>query len=122
LTVAATSWAGGKLVVHFAGVDDRDRAATLAGVRLVVAAADRPALDDPDDFYDTDLVGLAAVGIDGTDYGPVRDVVHAGGADYLLLDVDGRERLVPFVAAIVPSVDLSAGRLVLDPPPGLFEL
>jgi 16S rRNA processing protein RimM len=122
LTVATSSAAGGKWVVRFAGVDDRDRAAALAGVRLVVAAAQRPPLEDPDDYYDTDLVGLTAVGVDGADYGPVRDVVHAGAADYLVLEVDGRERLVPFVAAIVPTVDLAAGRVVLDPPPGLFEL
>jgi 16S rRNA processing protein RimM len=122
LTVVTTAAASGKLVVHFAGIEDRESAATLAGVRLLYAAADRPPLDDPDDFYDTDLIGLAVVGADGTDYGPVRDVVHAGGADYLVLDLDGRERLVPFVTAIVPTVDVAGGRVVIDPPAGLFDL
>jgi 16S rRNA processing protein RimM len=122
LTVAEMSAASGRMVLRFAGIDDREAAAALTGTRLVLAAAQRPPLDDPDDFYDTDLVGLAAVGVDGTDYGPVRDVVHAGGADYLVLDVDGRERLVPFVAAIVPTVDLASGRIVIDPPDGLFAL
>jgi len=122
LTLDTVSTGGGKLVVHFRGVDDRDAAARLAGVRLVMPAAARPALDDPDDYYDTDLVGLAAVSTDGEEYGPVLDVVHAGGADYLVLDIAGRERLVPFVAAIVPTVDLPAGRVVIDPPEGLFEL
>ncbi|MCL2781478.1 MAG: ribosome maturation factor RimM, partial [Actinomycetia bacterium] len=42
--------------------------------------------------------------------------------DYLVLDVDGRERLVPFVAAVVPSVDIAAGTVTIDPPEGLFEL
>jgi 16S rRNA processing protein RimM len=122
LTVAAASAASGKLVVHFDGVDDREAAAALSGVRLVIPAADRPPLQDPDDFYDTDLVGVAVTGVDGTDYGPVLDVVHAGGADYLVLEIAGRERLVPFVAAIVPTVDLASGRIVLDPPEGLFDL
>jgi 16S rRNA processing protein RimM len=122
LTVEATSASSGRLVVHFAGVDDRDAAAALSGVRLVMPAADRPALEDPDEYYDTDLLGLAASGVDGADYGPVVDVVHAGGADYLVVDVDGRERLVPFVAAFVPTVDLVARRIVIDPPEGLFQL
>jgi 16S rRNA processing protein RimM len=52
----------------------------------------------------------------------VIDVVHAGGASYLVLDVDGRERLVPFVAAIVPTVDPAGGRIVIDPPDGLFDI
>jgi 16S rRNA processing protein RimM len=108
--------------VRFAGVDDREAAAALTGTRLVLAAAERPPLADPDDFYDTDLIGLAVLGADGTDYGPVRDVVHAGGADYLVLELDGRERLVPFVGEIVPTVDLPAGRIVIDPPDGLFDL
>ena len=60
LTVAAMTLAGGRLVVRFDGVDDRAGAEALRGVRLLIAAADRPELDDPDDFYDTDLVGLAA--------------------------------------------------------------
>jgi 16S rRNA processing protein RimM len=122
LTVEGSSAAGGKLVLHFAGCNDREAAAALTGVRLVIPTGDRPPLDDPDDYYDTDLVGLAATGIDGADYGPVIDVVHAGGADYLVLAIGGRERLVPFVAAIVPTVDVAAGRVVIDPPEGLLEL
>jgi 16S rRNA processing protein RimM len=49
-------------------------------------------------------------------------VVHAGGASYLVLAIDGRERLVPFVAAVVPTVDVNGGFVLIDPPDGLFEL
>jgi 16S rRNA processing protein RimM len=122
LTVAARNDASGKLVLRFDGVEDRAAAAALRGVRLVIAAADRPPLEDPDEYYTTDLVGLAAATVDGRELGPVRDVLDVAGADYLVLDVDGRERLVPFVAAIVPTVDLDARRVVIDPPEGLFEL
>jgi 16S rRNA processing protein RimM len=122
LTVETASSAGGKLVVRFAGVADREAAAALRGTRLLIPAASRPVLDDPDEFYDTDLIGLAAHTVDGTDLGPVRDIVHAAGASYLVLDADGRERLVPFVRAIVPTVDLDARRVLIDPPDGLFEL
>jgi len=122
LTVDAASTAGGKLVVRFAGVADRPAAEALRGTQLLIAATSRPSLDDPDEFYDTDLIGLAAVTVDGVDLGPVRDIVHAAGASYLVLDADGRDRLVPFVRAIVPTVDVHAGRVVIDPPDGLLEL
>jgi 16S rRNA processing protein RimM len=122
LTVAASSQAGGKLVVHFEGVDDRAAAEALHGIQLFVPAAERPALEDPDDFYDTDLIGLAAHDPQGTALGPVTDIVHAGGADYLVVHVGGSDRLVPFVAAIVPTVDLARGTVTIDPPEGLFDL
>jgi 16S rRNA processing protein RimM len=52
----------------------------------------------------------------------VTGVQHVAGADYLVVDVAGRGRLVPFVAAIVPEVDVPGGRIVVDAPDGLFEL
>jgi 16S rRNA processing protein RimM len=122
LEIDAASDAGGKLVVHFRGVDDRPAAEALRGVTLCVPAAERPALTDPDEFYDTDLVGLVASTSNGVELGPVREVVHTGASTHLVIRVDGRDRLVPFVSAIVPSVDLAAGVVVVDPPEGLFDL
>lgn len=123
LTVESVGRSGGRLVVRFAGIADRDTAQTLRGTRLTVPAAQRAPLGDPDEFYDTDLVGLEARTPDGTVLGPVRRVVHAAGAtDYLLVEVGGRDRMVPFVRAIVPHVDLAAGTVTVDAPQGLFEL
>ena len=122
LTVEAVNTAGGKVVVRFAGVADRAGAEALRGTELLIAAASRPSLDDPDEFYDTDLVGLAAVTVAGDELGPVREVLHTAGASYLVLDAGGRDHLVPFVSAIVPTVDLDARRVVIDPPDGLFDL
>jgi len=121
-TVASSRWQGRRLIVEFAGIAHRDAANALHGTELLMPAGSRPALHDPDEFYDTDLIGLAATAVDGTALGPVRDVVHAPAGDYLAIEVDGRERLVPFVAEIVPSVDVSGGRVVVDPPDGLLEL
>jgi len=122
VTVETSSLAGGKLVVRFEGVTDRPGAEALRGVQLLVPAEARPEIDDPDEFYDTDLIGLEARGVDGAPIGPVSDVVHAAGASYLVVPVDGRDRLVPFVAAIVPTVDVPGGFVVIDPPEGLFDL
>jgi 16S rRNA processing protein RimM len=122
LTVQNLDLHGARMVLRFAEAADRRAAEALRGVRLVVPAADRPPLDHPDEFYASDLVGLAARLPDGTALGPVVDVIDIAGADYLVLAVGGVERLVPFVAAVVPTVDIAAGFVVIDPPEGLFEL
>ena len=122
LVVASQSDAAGKLVLSFEGVDDRSGVEALRGVMLVIERGDRPALDDPDDFYTDDLIGLAVQTVHGQDLGPVKDVIGIAGADYLVLEVDGAERLVPFVGAIVPEVDIAGGTIVIDPPDGLFDL
>ena len=122
LTVVSSRRHGSRLIVQFADLADRDAADARHGTELHVPASSRPALDDPNEFYDTDLIGLAASTVDGADLGPVRDVVHAPAGDYLVVEVGGRERLIPFVAAIVPSVDAAGGRVVVDPPEGLFDL
>ena len=54
--------------------------------------------------------------------GKVAAVRHEGADLLVVRRVDGGEALIPFVAAIVPSVDLDGGFLVIDPPEGLLEL
>jgi 16S rRNA processing protein RimM len=122
LTVESSRFHSGRLVVHFVGVEDRSSVEALRGVRVLLAAGVRPPIEDPDEFYDTDLIGLLARSQDGVVFGPITDVVHIGPADYLELDVDGTSRLVPFVAKIVPVVDVAGGFVIMAPPEGLFEL
>jgi len=122
LSIASFSVASGKLVLSFDGVEDRSAIEALRGVQLVIAREARPELADPDDFYTSDLIGLAARTVSGDPLGPVVDVIDIAGSDYLVLDVDGAEKLVPFVRAIVPTVDIAARAVVIDPPEGLFEI
>lgn len=125
LTVAAGRVHSGRLLLHFEGVDDRSSAEALRGVVLLaeVDAAERP--DDEDEWYDRQLVGLrvavvAAAGAE-SELGAVREVVHAPYQDLLVVELDaGGEALVPFVAEIAVAVDLEAGRILIDPPPGLL--
>ncbi len=113
----------GRLIVAFDGVPDRDGAEALRGVKLCVDSADLAPPADPDEFHDFQLVGLAAVAASGEAVGEVVGVEHGPAADLLVVRLgDGRRALVPFVKAIVPAVDLAAGRVVLDPPPGLLDL
>lgn len=122
LTITEARNHSGRLLLSFEGIEDRNAAEGLRGTMLLVARGARPALTDPDDFYDSDLTGLRAVDLAGTPLGRVADVIHAPGSDLLALDVDGREVLVPFVRQIVPRVDIAAGTVTIDAPDGLFEL
>lgn len=113
----------GRLIVAFEGVHDRDAAEDLRGVLLQVDSSQIPRSEDPDEFHDYELVGLAAVSPQGEMLGEVIRVEHAPASDLLVLRrPDGRTALVPFVTAMVPEVDLAGRRVVLTPPPGLFEL
>lgn len=82
--------------------------------------------DDPDEFHDHQLTGLTVLTVSGELVGTVSDVLHYGQALLSVAPATGTahsaEVLVPFVAAIVVEVDLAAGKLVIDPPPGLLDL
>lgn len=123
LTVGRTRWQGAKLVVRFRNTPDRAAAEALHGVLLQVEVAEDARPDDPDEYYDHQLVGLAVVTTDGTAVGEVAEVLHLPAQEVLAVRrLDGGEALVPFVAAIVPEVDLAGRRVVLDPPAGLLDL
>ena len=107
----------------FEGVADRNAAEALRGTLLHVDARTLPALEDEDEYYDSQLVGLVARLTDGAVVGTVQEVLHLPHGDVLAVARGEQgEALVPFVRAIVPRVDLAAGELVLDPPPGLLDL
>ena len=113
----------GRLLVTFEGFADRDVADHLRGVLLLVDSEDIGELTDPDEFHDHQLIGLRAETPAGDVLGEVVRVEHAPASDLLVLRLtDGRTGLVPFVRAIVGEVDLAAGRVVMTPPEGLFEL
>ncbi|HWG13237.1 MAG TPA: ribosome maturation factor RimM [Streptosporangiaceae bacterium] len=123
LTVAATRWHSGRLLIMFEGVRDRNAAEDLRGTLLVLDSAEIPAPAEPDEFYDHQLIGLAVVSAAGDPVGEVTDVLHHG-QDLLVVrrgPGPAGEVLVPFVSAIVTDVDVPAGRLVIDPPPGLLD-
>ncbi len=107
-------------VGFFRGVDDRTAAETLVKAILWVDQDDGESPEEPDAWYDHQLVGLRAVR-DGAEVGRVARVDHLPAQDLLVVATPGGEVLVPFVAAIVPAVDIAAGTVTLTPPPGLFE-
>jgi 16S rRNA processing protein RimM len=123
VTVASARWHSGQLLVTFAGIADRTAAGELTGTWLSVDSSQLPRTGDPDEFRDHELIGLSVRTPDGQAVGVVTHVLHHG-QDLLVVErADGREDecLVPFVKAIVPTVDLAAGVLVIDPPLGLLD-
>ncbi len=114
------------VVVRFEEVADRNAAEALTDTGLFVERARLPA-PDTDEFYHTDLIGLAAELPDGGRLGRVTGVENYGGGDLLEIALPHGERvLVPFRKAFVPVVDIGGGRLVvepeaLDPPSGPDE-
>ena len=122
LVVDRMHWHSGRLLVSFAGVHDRNAAEALRGLLLHVERDIDEVPDDPDEYYDSALEGCTVVLTDGTDVGIVDEVIHLPAQDLLSIHTpDDRDVLVPFVAAIVPTVDVPARRIVIDPPPGLLD-
>lgn len=121
LTVGSTRNHQGRLLVRFAEFADRTSAERARGTWLEVEIAPDERPDDPDDFYDHQLIGLAAVDPEGGPLGEVVRIEHNGAQDLLHLRLaDGRTVLFPFVAALVPAVDIDGGRIVVDDIPGLL--
>lgn len=120
LTVREFRFMNSHPVAFFEGVDDRDAAEELLKAILWIDQDAATATTEDDAWYDHQLVGLDVVR-EGTVVGRVIRVDHFPAQDLLIVKVGEREVLVPFVKAIVPEVDIAAGRLVVTPPAGLFE-
>ena len=122
LTVENSKWHSGKFVVHFVGVDDRTLAEQLKTLELSVDVDPAELPEDPDEFYDHQLIGLSVRLEDQTAIGKVKEVIHLPAQDLLAVTAtDGREVLIPFVTEIVPVVDVVNGFVLITPPPGLLN-
>ncbi len=111
-TVEAIQDHGNALVAKLAGIDDRDAAYALRGQEISVARSDLPPPEE-NEFYWSDLVGLAAVNRDGIELGTVTSLLETGAHDVLVVQ-GKREHLIPFVAAFVGRVDLAGGTIEVD--------
>jgi len=127
LTVVDKRWHSGTLLLQVAAPSGdvygtREAVDELRNTLLLVPVAELPELEEPDSYYDHQLVGLAVRLPDDSVVGTVTAVRHEA-QDLLVVDrADGGEALIPFVSAIVPTVDVAGGFLVVDPPEGLLEL
>jgi 16S rRNA processing protein RimM len=108
-------------VLFLEGIDDRSKAETLIKAILLIETDIDALPEEPEAWYDHQLVGLKAlVGVNVV--GIVARVDHLPAQDLLAIETSNGEVLVPFVKQIVPEVNVALGQVTLTPPNGLFEL
>lgn len=109
------------LSARLGGIQTREEAEALRGVRLYADRDKLPSLPD-DEFYHADLIGLTMLDTGGTVIGKVTAILNHGAGDILEVQRNGKpSALVPFTLAVVPTVDVAGGRIIADPPEGLLE-
>ncbi len=112
----------GRLLLRFAGVTDRTGAEALRNTLLIAEVDPEEVPEDPEEYYDHQLMDLDVVTVDGTEVGRITEISHLPSQDLFIVErPDGGEVMIPFVAEIVPEIDLEAQRAVIDPPPGLID-
>ena len=122
LTIESGRVHSGRLLLRFEGVTDRNAAEALRNTLLIAEVDPDETPDDPDEFYDHQLIDLDVVTADGTEVGRIAEITHLPYQDLLVVKrPDGSELLVPFVSEIVPELDLKRQRAVITPPPGLLD-
>jgi 16S rRNA processing protein RimM len=120
--VTITAQLTNALAARVSGVATKEEADALRGQALYADRTVMPPTDD-DEFYHADLIGLPVHDTGGALLGTVRAVLNHGAGDILEIHGAGRKAtvLLPFTRAAVPTVDVAAGRIVADPPEGLFD-
>jgi 16S rRNA processing protein RimM len=111
----------GRLLAKFHELADRTAAEAARGIRLVVDVDPAEQPEGDGEFYDRHLIGLGVRDAHDAQVGTVIGVAHTPGQDLLEIDTGTQTRLVPFVLALVPEVDLAAGLVRLADVPGLLS-
>ncbi|MFF8954485.1 ribosome maturation factor RimM [Streptomyces sp. NPDC014894] len=122
LTVETGRVHSGRLLLRFAGVRDRNGAEALRNTLLIADVDPEAVPEDPEEFYDHQLIDLDVVTVDGTEVGRITEISHLPSQDLFIVErPDGSEVMIPFVEEIVTGIDLEEQRAVIDPPPGLID-
>lgn len=119
-TVEAIADHGRAMRLGLGGVGDRDAAAALTGMRVLVRQQDLPAVG-ADEFYHHELHGFAVVTTDGRALGTIEETFATGLNDVWIVRGGGREHLIPIIADVVREIDRAGRRVVIEPMPGLLD-
>ncbi|MFG3509914.1 ribosome maturation factor RimM [Streptomyces sp. NPDC047821] len=122
LTIETGRVHSGRLLLRFEGVRDRNAAEALRNTLLIadVDPDERP--EEPDEYYDHQLIDLDVVLADGTEVGRITEISHLPSQDLFVVErPDGSEVMIPFVEEIVTDIDLEEQKAVITPPPGLID-
>jgi 16S rRNA processing protein RimM len=122
LTIESGRVHSGRLLLRFEGVQDRTAAEALRNTLLIAEVDPEETPEDPEEFYDHQLIDLDVVTVEGRWVGRIAEISHPPYHDLLIVRrPDGGEVMIPFVSEIVPEIDLTEQRAVIDPPPGLLD-
>jgi 16S rRNA processing protein RimM len=111
---------GRGMLIALDGIADRDAAAALTRMRILVRADDMPALDE-DEFYHHEVHGFAVVTSDGRALGTIAETMSTGLNDVWVVRGEGREHLIPIIADVVREIDRAGRLVVIEPMPGLLD-
>ncbi|MFB8036748.1 ribosome maturation factor RimM [Streptomyces sp. NPDC056004] len=122
LTIETGRVHSGRLLLRFEGVRDRTAAEALRNTLLIADVDPAELPEDPEEFYDHQLMDLDVVLVDGTEIGRITEITHLPSQDLFIVErPDGSEVMIPFVEEIVTEIDLAEQRAVITPPPGLID-
>ncbi|MCX4446550.1 ribosome maturation factor RimM [Streptomyces sp. NBC_01789] len=122
LTIETGRVHSGRLLLRFEGVKDRTAAEALRNTLLIADVDPAELPEDPEEFYDHQLMDLDVVLADGTGIGRITEITHLPSQDLFIVErPDGSEVMIPFVEEIVTEIDLEEQRAVITPPPGLID-
>ncbi|WP_093798807.1 ribosome maturation factor RimM [Streptomyces sp. Wb2n-11] len=122
LTIETGRVHSGRLLLRFAGVKDRTAAEALRNTLLIAEVDPQETPEDPEEFYDHQLMDLDVVLADGTGIGRITEITHLPSQDLFIVErPDGSQVMIPFVEEIVTEIDLEEQRAVIAPPPGLID-
>lgn len=110
---------GDKYIIKFTDLNDRNHAEIIKGQLIKVDESNCPQLPG-DSYYASDLIGLKVLSTDGKILGVLTDVLKMPAHDIYVVDVEGRESLVPAVEEFIKSVDLNKRQIIVEPIEGLF--
>ncbi|WP_328583648.1 ribosome maturation factor RimM [Streptomyces sp. NBC_00370] len=122
LTIETGRVHSGRLLLRFDGVSDRSGAEALRNTLLIAEIDPEELPEDPEEYYDHQLMDLDVVLADGTEIGRITEITHLPSQDLFIVErPDGSEVMIPFVEKIVTEIDLEEQRAVITPPPGLLD-
>ncbi|MFD7627560.1 ribosome maturation factor RimM [Streptomyces sp. NPDC059851] len=122
LTIETGRVHSGRLLLRFEGVKDRNGAEALRNTLLIAEVDPAELPEEPDEYYDHQLIDLDVVLEDGTEIGRISEISHLPSQDLFIVErPDGSEVMIPFVEEIVAEIDLEEQRCVITPPPGLID-
>ena len=122
LTIETGRVHSGRLLLRFEGVRARNAAEALRNTLLIADVDPQELPEEPDEYYDHQLMDLDVVLADGTEIGRITEISHLPSQDLFIVErPDGSEVMIPFVGDIVSEIDLEKQRAVITPPPGLID-